>query len=66
MEDCGIIKESAPTRPADELIKRILLLLKISTVFTTFWSALSIWMTEGLPVLLDPVLLFTEVSNFKQ
>ena len=36
LENYGILKESAPTRPGDEPITRILLLLKFSTVLTTF------------------------------
>ena len=40
LENYGILKESAPTVPGDEPITGILLLLKISIVLTTLWSAL--------------------------
>ena len=66
LENYGIIKDLAPTRPGGEPITGILLLLKFSTVLATFRSALSTHTAEGFPVLSDPSFLFTEVSNFKQ
>ena len=66
MENFRILKESASTRSGDEPITGILPILKIPTVLTTFWSALSTRAVEGFPVLTEPSFLFTEDSNFKQ
>ena len=66
MENYGILRESAITRPGDDPITGILPILTISTVLITFWSALSTCTVEGFPVLPEPSFLFIEVSNFKQ
>ena len=47
LENYGIIKDLAPTRPGGEPITGILLLLKFFTVLTTSWSALSTCTVEG-------------------
>ena len=66
MENYGILEELVLTRPGGEPMTRILPLLKISTIITTFWSALSTWMANDVPVLPDPVFFLVEVRDFKQ
>ena len=65
-ENNKILKELAPIKPGDDPITGILLLLKISMVLTTSWSALSTCIFEGFPALLDPAFLLMKGSSFMQ